>query len=120
MVHGALYFFLILQAVSGYVRVTTGGFPIEGLEALGIPPLLPKAEGVGKIASGVHEVSAICLIAAHRDARRRGRLSRDRQAGRGFLDDVAADRAEAAFAMIRLGNLRMAGVWNAYGRRMAD
>ena len=62
LVHGALYFFLILQAVSGYVRVTTGGFPIEGLEALGIPPLLPKAEGVGKIASGVHQASAICLI----------------------------------------------------------
>ena len=49
--HAGLYFFLILQAVSGYVRVTTGGFPIEALEALGIPPLLPKAEGVGKIAS---------------------------------------------------------------------
>ena len=46
-----------------------------------------------------------------------GGLSRDRQAGRGFLDDVAADRAEAAFAMIRLGNLRMEGVWNS---RMAD
>ena len=46
--HAALYFFLILQAVSGYVRVTTGGFPIEALEAVGIPPLLPKAEGVAQ------------------------------------------------------------------------
>ena len=62
LVHGALYFFLILQGVSGYVRVTTGGFPIEALNAVGIPPLLPKAEGVTRIASGVHEVSAICLI----------------------------------------------------------
>src|SRR6478752_6879316 len=44
LVHGALYFFLLLQAASGYVRITTGGFPIEALRALGIPPLLPKAE----------------------------------------------------------------------------
>jgi cytochrome b561 len=62
LVHGALYFFLILQAVSGYVRVTTGGFPIEALNALGIPPLLPKAERVGEIASSVHAASAFCLI----------------------------------------------------------
>ncbi len=32
LVHVALYFFLILQGVSGYVRVTTGGFPIETLQ----------------------------------------------------------------------------------------
>ncbi len=62
LVHIGLYTFLIVQAVSGYVRVTTGGFPIEGLRALGIPPLLPKAEGVSKIASTVHEVSAVILL----------------------------------------------------------
>ena len=31
LVHVGLYVFLLLQAVSGYVRVTTGGFPIEAL-----------------------------------------------------------------------------------------
>ena len=62
LVHAALYFFLLLQAVSGYVRVTTGGFPIETLDALGIPPLLPKAKGVGDVASVVHQVSAFCLM----------------------------------------------------------
>jgi cytochrome b561 len=61
LVHAALYFFLILQGISGYVRVTTGGFPIETLESIGIPPLLPKAEGVGQIASVVHAFSGICL-----------------------------------------------------------
>lgn len=60
-VHVALYGLLLLQAVSGYVRVTTGGFPIESLEALGIPPLLPKAEGIGKAASVIHQLSALCL-----------------------------------------------------------
>lgn len=61
-VHAALYGFLILQAVSGYVRVTTGGFPIESLEAIGIPPLLPKVEPVGDVASVVHRISAVCLL----------------------------------------------------------
>jgi cytochrome b561 len=32
-VHAGLYIFLIVQAVSGYVRVTTGGFPIEALDS---------------------------------------------------------------------------------------
>lgn len=62
LVHAGLYTFLILQAASGYVRVTTGGFPIEALQALGIPPLLPKAEAVGKIASTVHALSVVVLI----------------------------------------------------------
>ena len=68
LVHVGLYTFLIVQAVSGYVRVTTGGFPIEALERLGIGPLLPKAEAVSKIASTIHSVSVavlILLIAMH-------------------------------------------------------
>jgi len=63
LVHVALYAFLLLQAASGYVRVTTGGFPIEALRAIGIPPLFPKAEGVSAIASTVHLISAWTLIA---------------------------------------------------------
>ena len=58
----ALYFLLILQAVSGYVRVTTGGFPIETLQRLGIPPLFPKAEAVTQVAEQIHAVSAVALI----------------------------------------------------------
>lgn len=84
-VHLGLYALLLVMAVSGYVRVTTGGFPIEWLNALGIPPLFPKAEGVSKIASGVHAVAKnllIVLIAVHVAAaiqhgfRRDGILSR--------------------------------------------
>jgi cytochrome b561 len=62
LVHWCLYFFLILQGVSGYVRITTGGYPIEALRAMGIPPLLPKAEGVAKVASEIHFASASILI----------------------------------------------------------
>ena len=42
--------------------MTTGGFPIELFRALGIPPLLPKAEAVGEIASDVHAVSIVVLL----------------------------------------------------------
>ena len=94
LVHAGLYFFLLVQAISGYVRVTAGGFPIETLESVGIPPLLPKSEGIGDIASTIHRISAFCLMAADRHARRRGGVSRPVQAGRGLFDDVAADRAE--------------------------
>ena len=62
LVHVALYFFLILQGVSGYVRVTTGGFPIETLQRLGIPPLFPKSEAVTQVAEQIHVVSAVALI----------------------------------------------------------
>ena len=101
LVHAGLYFFLIVQAVSGYVRVTTGGFPIEALKALGIPPLLPKAEGVARAASTVHAVGA-AADRADRDARRGGGLSRARPARRGLLADVAADRAKGGQAAVAL------------------
>ena len=56
------------MVVSGYVRVTTGGFPIELLEALGIPPLLSKAETVSQTAKAIHaaaKTGLIVLIALH-------------------------------------------------------
>lgn len=67
-VHAGLYVFLLVMAVSGYVRVMTGGFPIELLNALGIPPLLPKVEAVSKVASAIHATAKnglILLIAMH-------------------------------------------------------
>lgn len=63
MVHAGLYTALIVQGVSGYVRVTTGGFPIEWLEAIGVPPLFSKAEAVSKVAASIH-ASAMVVLAA--------------------------------------------------------
>lgn len=60
--HLGLYFFLVVMVVSGYVRVTTGGFPIELLNALGVPPLLPRAEAVAKVAQSVHAIAKYGLI----------------------------------------------------------
>lgn len=60
--HFGLYFFLVVMVVSGYVRVTTGGFPIELLNAIGVPPLLPRAESVAKVAKGIHAAAKYALI----------------------------------------------------------
>ncbi len=67
-VHAGLYALLIVMATSGYVRVTTGGFPIEALNALGIPPLFAKNEAVAEVAERIHATAAaglIVLIALH-------------------------------------------------------
>ena len=62
LTHGGLYLALVVLAVSGYVRVTTGGFPIEFFDALGIPPLFSKNKPVSDIASDVHDIAKSVLI----------------------------------------------------------
>lgn len=62
-VHGLLYVLLLTMALSGYTRVMTGGFPIELLDALGIPPLLPKNESVAETAKAIHATTKTVLIA---------------------------------------------------------
>lgn len=62
-VHALLYVMLLVMATSGYVRVTTGGFPIEALNALGVPPLFGKNEAVAAVAKRVHATAIIGLIA---------------------------------------------------------
>ena len=51
LVHAGLYVFLLVQAVSGYVRVTTGGFPHRDAAGARHPAAVPKAEAVGEVAS---------------------------------------------------------------------
>lgn len=68
VVHAGLYLLLLVMAVSGYVRVTTGGFPIEALNALGIPPLFAKDEAVAEVAKRIHATAIwllLALIAMH-------------------------------------------------------
>ena len=62
VVHGLLYVALLTMAISGYVRVTTGGFPLEFLQALGIPPLFAKNEAVGDLASSIHATTIVVLL----------------------------------------------------------
>lgn len=66
--HWAMYFLMVLAAVTGYVHVIGLGFPIELLNALGVPPLLPKMERIAVIASFTHRFTTFVLsgvVAVH-------------------------------------------------------
>lgn len=68
LVHGLLYLLLIGMAVSGYVRVAAGGFPLEALDALGLPRLAPRSDPLAERASDIHNLlryPLIALIALH-------------------------------------------------------
>lgn len=69
--HWGLYVLLLVQTVSGYLRTVAGDFPIELLEAVGIPPLLSGMPELEQAMLLVHTVSAYTLtavIAAHASA----------------------------------------------------
>lgn len=61
--HVALYGLLLVMVVSGYVRTVGDGFPIELLDALGVPPLIPLMPGVAAVALVVHQFTVIALVA---------------------------------------------------------
>lgn len=66
--HAGLYAFLLLMAVSGYVRTVADGFPIELLDRMGVPPLLPRSPELAAAALVTHQVAAYALaalVAAH-------------------------------------------------------
>ena len=54
--------------VAGYIRVRAGGFPIETLDWLGVPSLVPRSEALAETAKTVHFFGGIAiagLIALH-------------------------------------------------------
>lgn len=61
--HLSLYVLVLFMAITGYVRVTMGGFPIEGLSALGMHPLLPRNEAVAELAKSAHFYARFALVA---------------------------------------------------------
>jgi cytochrome b561 len=63
MVHWGLYGLLLVMAISGYVRVAAGGFPIEMLDALGVPKLVPRSETLAQTAQTVHSTARFGLVA---------------------------------------------------------
>jgi cytochrome b561 len=66
--HGALYTLLLVMPVAGYVRVRAGGFPIESLDALGLPSLVPRSDALAEAAKAVHYYGGLAvaaLIALH-------------------------------------------------------
>jgi cytochrome b561 len=61
--HTGLYLLLGLMAVTGYLRVVSGDFPVEALDALGVPPLISGAPGLSETLSVVHKFGAYLLVA---------------------------------------------------------
>jgi cytochrome b561 len=60
--HVLIYALLIVMAVSGYVRVVAGGFPLEALDALGAPRLVAKDETVAAVAKALHASARVPLV----------------------------------------------------------
>jgi cytochrome b561 len=61
--HRALYALLFVVPVAGYVRVKAGGFPIESLDWLGVPSLVPRSDALAEIAKSIHYFGGIALAA---------------------------------------------------------
>lgn len=61
--HMAVYALLLIMVVSGYVRTVGDDFPIELLDALGIPTLLPSMPDVAAVMLVVHQFTVVGLVA---------------------------------------------------------
>ncbi len=61
--HLLLYALLLAMPLSGYVRVRAGGFPIEVLDAMNLPALVPKSKPLAEFAEATHFYAAWTLIA---------------------------------------------------------
>jgi len=61
--HWVIYVLLVVIPVSGYVHVVGGGFPIEMMDVLGLPTMLPVIPEVAAWASLVHRFSTFLLVA---------------------------------------------------------
>lgn len=61
--HGLLYALILIMPLSGYIRVRAGGFPIEALDRLGLPSVVPRSDALATSAKAVHEFGAYALAA---------------------------------------------------------
>jgi cytochrome b561 len=60
--HWVMYLLMVVAVVTGYVHVVGLGFPIELLNAMGIPPLIPRMDRAAVISSFVHRFTVILLM----------------------------------------------------------
>ena len=68
LTHNALYALLFILPISGYVRTVGDGYPIEMLDALGIPPLVSGIPEIAQVMMVVHAAAAyglVALVAVH-------------------------------------------------------
>jgi cytochrome b561 len=60
--HVAIYGALLIMVTSGYVRTVADGYPIELLDLMGIPPLLPVLPDVAAVMLVVHRFAVFVLV----------------------------------------------------------
>jgi cytochrome b561 len=60
--HWLMYACMVVAALTGYVHVVGLGFPVELLDALGVPPLIPRMERLAVVASFTHRFTTIFLM----------------------------------------------------------
>ncbi|NYS23909.1 cytochrome b [Rhodobacteraceae bacterium 2376] len=80
LAHWGLYAMLLVMTVSGYIRVRAGGFPVEMLDALGVPAMVPRSDSLAETAQAIHSTGRFVLIAlilAHVGAAVQHALKRD-------------------------------------------
>lgn len=66
--HLGLYMLMVVVPLAGYIRVRAGGFPIEALDALGAPALVPRSDALAELAKSVHYAGGVALavlVAVH-------------------------------------------------------
>lgn len=61
--HIGLYALLVIMPLSGYIRVRAGGFPIEALDALGVPALVPRSDALAEVAKATHLYAGYAIAA---------------------------------------------------------
>ncbi len=62
LTHMALYALLVVMVVSGYVRTVGDSYPIELLDAMGVPPLIPVMPRLAAVMLVVHQFAVIALV----------------------------------------------------------
>ncbi len=61
--HWGLYGMLLVMTISGYVRVRAGGFPVEMLDAIGVPHMVPRSDSLAETAQAIHSNARFILVA---------------------------------------------------------
>lgn len=61
--HWLLYGLLLAMAISGFIRVTAGGFPLELFDRFGIQNLVPRSDSLAETAKRVHALLRFPLVA---------------------------------------------------------
>lgn len=59
--HAALYLLLFAMPILGYIRVKAGGFPIESLDALGVPSLVARSDQIAETAKALHFAGGLAI-----------------------------------------------------------